>query len=341
MRRPFGWQLPVLLLLLVARAAGAQVPGPTQSSQPPGTPSGASATPANAGETPPAPTTSREQVIVTAPPPPNQGLPVLRPDEFSSCMAPAGMDLENGQAAEFYEQTVICEQQLNYEKHVVVEACINRDGKTALPRVIQACTESLDRRIFEGNARFFLFGNRAAAYLAQGDKQHALDDFNEAVRLAPRTAGVYYNRSVFYTVQSDDDAALKDLDTAIGIDSRFVPALRQRAKIRQARANFSGALADYSEAIRLQPKSAALWSERGYVSLRQKDNEGAVRDEAQAIQLDPKLARAYYLRGVAFGYLGNSANAVSDLQTAVNLDPSLAHYVTIKGKTVSLGLPPL
>src|SRR5690348_15404013 len=34
-------------------------------------------------------------------------------------------------------------------------------------------------------------------------------------------------------------------------------------------------------------------------------------------------------------------DSVSDLQTAVGIDPSLARYVTIKGKTVSLSLPPL
>ena len=82
-------------------------------------------------------------------------------------------------------------------------------------------------------------------------------------------------------------------------------------------------------------------SERGYLGVRQHDYESAIRDEARAIQLDPRLARAYFLAGVAFGDLGNHANAVSDIRTAVDLDPSLVRYVTIKGKTVSLALPPL
>ncbi len=113
----------------------------------------------------------------------------------------------------------------------MVETCLNRNGNTALPRVIQACTESLDHKIFEGNDRFFLFANRADAYFAQGDKQRALDDYNEAVKLAPRNAELYYNRGVFYVAQSDDDAALRDFDTAMGLNPKLVPALRQRAKI--------------------------------------------------------------------------------------------------------------
>jgi tetratricopeptide (TPR) repeat protein len=77
-----------------------------------------------------------------------------------------------------------------------------------------------------------------------------------------------------------------------------------------------------------------------YVCLRQHDYESAIRDEAEAIRLDPKLAGAYFLRGVAFGDLGDSRNASIDIKTAVGLDPSLARYVTIKGKTASLTLPP-
>ena len=75
--------------------------------------------------------------------------------------------------------------------------------------------------------------------------------------------------------------------------------------------------------------------------LLQRDFENAVQDEAEAIRLDPKLARAYFLRGAAFGDLGNSASAVSDIVTAVDLDPSLDRYVSTKGKTASIALPPL
>jgi Flp pilus assembly protein TadD len=75
--------------------------------------------------------------------------------------------------------------------------------------------------------------------------------------------------------------------------------------------------------------------------LQQRDYESVVKDEAEAIRLDPKLARAYFLRGAAFGDLGNSPSAVSDIVTAVDLDPSLDHYVSTKGKTASIALPPL
>jgi tetratricopeptide (TPR) repeat protein len=274
------------------------------------------------------------QVTVTAPRD-EQALPQLPADEFRSCMGMSGYETID------YTQAVICEAQLSREKHIVVEACINKKGDAAPPRVIQACTESLDNDIFEGNARFFLFASRAAGYFAQGDTQRALDDYNQAVKLAPRNAYVHYNRGIFYAAQSDGDAALRDFDAAIEINSRFVAALRQRARVYYARGNLSDASADYSRAVGLEPKTAALWSERGYVYLRQKDYADAIKDEEEAIRLDPRSAQAYFLRGAAAAFGGlNSHNPIEDVKTAVDLDPSFARYVTIKDKAVSLALPP-
>ncbi len=263
MRRPFSWQLSVLLLL-AAMAAQAQVPN---SERP---------------------------------------LPKLPPDHFNKCeWSQVGVH-PRIDASELMLLTA-CETQLQAEKRSVLLMCLQPGASAGPSRVIQACTESLDRDALPGEARSLVLASRAEAYFAYGDGA----------------------------------AALRDLDTSLGINSKFVPALLERARLHTAQGDFSGAVADYSRAILLQPKNAAAWSERGRVNLSQRNYEGAVKDEAQAIQFSPGLARAYYLRSVAFGDLGDQPNAFSDLRTAVGLDPSLARYVTIKRKAVLLALPPL
>jgi Flp pilus assembly protein TadD len=330
MRRLFSWQLSALLL--VGMTAGA-LGNPNQSSQLPD-----STTPPGDSATATTPATSTPSVTVTGKKPGNEPtLPKLAPDQFADCYGtfrtnPEGMDM---MALE------ICQSKLARDTRIVVDKCVNRDGKSAPPMAIQACTELLDRNMLEGNQRFYMFLNRALAFVAEGDKQHAIDDYNEAVKVAPKKAQPYYYRGIFYAAQADLDTALRDFDTALSIDPQLVAGLRQRALVYVAQKNFSGALADFSEALRLQPKTAAFWSERGYVYLLLRDYESAVKDEAEAIRLDPKLARAYFLRGAAFGDLGKSPNAVSDIVTAVDLDPSLDRYVSTKGKTASITLPPL
>ena len=324
------------MLLLGWMPAAAQVTSSNQDTQPPGSAPGANT-----------PSTLESGVTITGKKP-NAGkpLPNLPRDEFRECTRQR-MGLANPDATTFditgmATTTWLCETQRSYEMQVVIDACLDRSGKTTLPRIIQACTESMDHKLLESDQLFFLVGSRAGAYFASGDWQHALDDYGAAIKLAPHYGELYYDRGVVYASQANDAAALQDFAVAMALDRKLVvPGLLRRARIYIAQGNMSGALADYSKAISLRPKTALLWSDRGYVDLGQHDYQDAVKDEAQAIELDPKLARAYYLRGVAFGDLGDRVNAVGDLRAAVGIDASLARYVLIQGKNVTLTLPPL
>lgn len=348
-RRIFSAQIPVLLI--AATAAAAQIDNSNQSGQPAGTPTGDSAPRAEASTAPPTPTTVTPTVTITPKPPgTDPSLPKPAPNEFTDCMSrvitQGGLNLmdSTGLHSGYALQLSSCQSQLHHEEHIVLARCIDPNANTAPRDVILACTQSLNHSLLPGNARVLLLVNRADAYFTLHDNQRTLADYNEAIRLAPHIAVLYYNRGAIYASQSDGGAALRDFDTAIRIDSEFVAALIQRARIYRIRGNFSGALTDYSAAIRLQPKNAVLWSDRGYVCLRQRDYKGAIEDEAEAIRLDPKLARAYFFRGAAFGELGDSLNAGSDIEAALRLDPSLDSYLTTKvtttGKSVSITLPP-
>lgn len=323
--------LAVAFILLRALAADAQSGDAQQAGQPPGeTPAAGAAPPAN-GAAPQTSTPLEPGVTITGEAPRGEPpLPKLPPNQFTMCVAQSSTG-KSGMADYSLKDLVICEDELDMQKHVVIETCINRNGKSAPARVVQACTESLDRKILEGDQRFYLYVNRAEGYVALGDKQNALADYNEAIKLAPRNAKVYYNRGVFYAEQHQAEAALGDFDTAVGLDPKLAPAFGKRARIYQTRGNLSAAVADYSEAIRLQPKEAAWWSERGYVALLRSEYQSAIDDESQAIHLDPKLARAYYFRGAAFDGLGNPQSARADVATAVHLDPTLQRYVKSSG----------
>jgi tetratricopeptide (TPR) repeat protein len=320
LRSFYSWQLSALLF--VGMAAGAQE-NPTQSSQSQEAPTGSA--------TPPS-------VTVTGEKPRNEPtLPKLAPDQMTDCYAKYSTSAAGGMDI---TAMTTCQFQLARDQRIVIDKCVNHEEKSAPPIAVQACTELLDRNILQGRDRFYLFLNRALAFVAQGDKPHALDDYNAAVKFAPKNAQPYYYRGVFFG-QGDVDAALRDFDMALSIDPKLVPALRQRGIIRLTQKNLDAALADFSEAVRLQPKTAVLWSDRGQLRILARDFDGGLKDEAEAIRLDPKLARAYFLRGAAFGDMGDSANAVKDIRTAVDMDPSLDRYISTNGKTASIALPPL
>jgi len=318
LRHLSSWQLLVLLLATVAAGAQDKDSIPT-------------------GQTPAQPETLSPGLTVTGSTPSAEPpLPKLPPDQFTDCYSTHN---NSGDSIDYIAMT-LCEAQLAADKRLVLQKCFNRDGKNLPPVVIQACTETLDHEIFIGSDRFYVYVNRAEAYGLAGDRQHALEDYNQAVKLAPHNAKLYFNRGVFYLAQPDVDAAKRDFDTALSLNPKLVPALLQRAKIHRTQEDFSGALADYSEAIRLEPKTAAVWSDRGYVCLIQHHYESAIDDEGEAIRLDPKLARAYFFRGAALKELGDSAKARADLVTALRLDPSLARYITSANSNPTGSSPP-
>src|ERR1700683_80627 len=214
MRRLFWWRF--LIVLLAAMATGAQIDTSKQNGQS-GSPPADSATPSGAAETPATPPTTKPEITITGQAPAEQTLPKLPPDKFTDCMSEVGPP-ERLPMSDFYIQAAICERELDREKHIVIEACLNRKGDTPPPRAIQACTESLEHKILQGDARFYLYANRADAHFAEGDKQQALDDYNEALRLAPHNADLFYNRGVFYAAQNDGDAAMRDFQAALGIN---------------------------------------------------------------------------------------------------------------------------
>ncbi|MGH8291811.1 MAG: tetratricopeptide repeat protein [Steroidobacteraceae bacterium] len=343
MRHLFYWQVSVLLLL-TGMTAGAQVPSSSQNVPPSDNSPAASTTPPQSSGTPAAPETLKPGVTITGKPLHGERpLPKLSPDEFMKCyrMSAGFPEPGSGSIMAFVIPMSMCEHQRQWEEHTVIAECLYPDHAETLPRMVQACTETLGHDLVASDERYFVFAARAQAYFANGDPQHAVADYNAAIKLDPHEAKLYYDRGVVFATQSDADAALRDLDTAIGLDDKLVPALFLRAKLYAAQRNFSGALADYSQVIRLQPKNARFWSQRGSLCIRQRKYQSAIKDETQAIQLEPKLAPAYFLRADALASVGNRADAVSNLHTAVDLDPSLAHYVTITGKTVVLRLPPL
>jgi tetratricopeptide (TPR) repeat protein len=338
-----------VLLLLAGMAAAAQVPAPSRNVPPPHNSPGTRATQAHPPEAPASATTLTPGVTITGKPlHPERPLQKLAPDAFVKCMQLAGGAYTQPQNyfedTEWLERALACSHEQGWQEHRVVVECLDPSDSGALPRIIQACTETLNRNLVQDDYRYYLLADRAQAYFAYGDPQHALADYSAAIKLNPSNAKLYYNRAAVFAAQSDDHAALQDLNEAIALDSKFVAALRLRAKMHAVRNNYSGALADYSEAIRLQPTNAVLWSERGYVCLRRLDYKGAIQDESVAIGLDPKLARAYFFRGAAFGELRDAHHASSDIGAALRLDPSLEGYLatkaTSKGTNVSITLPP-
>jgi tetratricopeptide (TPR) repeat protein len=77
------------------------------------------------------------------------------------------------------------------------------------------------------------YNNRAMVFLSKGDFVGALEDFNEAIRLNPKSALARANRGWLYERKGDLDLALAEYEEALKLNPELQQARRARERVRQ------------------------------------------------------------------------------------------------------------
>jgi len=131
------------------------------------------------------------------------------------------------------------------------------------------------------------------AAAGQKEKENALADFNEAIRLDPQNPVAYAVRGDYWREYHDADSMER-------------------------------AIADYSEAIRRDPKLLRAYEARSLAYAWKTDYAKEQSDLTAAIQLDPDSPHHYFRRGKSLVTGGNSEAAIADFQIALKIDPTNA-----------------
>lgn len=84
-----------------------------------------------------------------------------------------------------------------------------------------------------------------------GDYVHAIQDYDQALQLAPSNSEFYYNRGVAYFSINRPQNALRDFSQAIALQPNMAEAYGNRGLIRQTMGDRQGAIADYQQARQL------------------------------------------------------------------------------------------
>ena len=84
-----------------------------------------------------------------------------------------------------------------------------------------------------------------------GDKQGAIDAFNQAIKIDPNYALAYNNRGIVCNELGDKQGAIDDYSQAIKINPNYALAYCNRGVVRDALGDKHGAIDDYSQAIKI------------------------------------------------------------------------------------------
>ena len=193
---------------------------------------------------------------------------------------------------------------------------------TSADVAIVACTSAISSGRLQGHDLAAAYNNRGFAYMANGDYERAIDDYNQAIELDPKYAFAYNDRGVAYYGKGDYDSAITDYNQAIQLDPKYAAAYYHRGNAYYGKKDYDGAITDYNQAIQLDPKHAVAYYCRGNAYYAKRDFDLAIADYTEAIQLDPKYAAAYNYRGLAKRAKGDAVGGDADIAEAKRLEPS-------------------
>lgn len=166
------------------------------------------------------------------------------------------------------------------------------------------------------------FYNQGLEKAKTGDKQAAIEQFNQAIQLNPNYAQAYYERADARFHLADYQGAIEDATQAIRINPNYADAYRRRCAAQGNLKNYQASIEDCTQAIRIDPVNALTYVNRASTYYSLGDKQKSIADSSQAIQINPKLSLAYISRGLAREDLGDRLGAIEDYTLAINLAPN-------------------
>lgn len=144
----------------------------------------------------------------------------------------------------------------------------------------------------------------AESLINSGDYSKAISACDEAVKIKPDSAGIYYERGIAYLKNKDFRRAIDDFNRAIELKPDFEDAFAFRGEA-------SG------ELMRIKPSNAYSYYERGLLYLDWGNYFAAIDDFTKAIELKPDFGDAYHDRGNAYLDKRDYNRALDDFTKAI------------------------
>ncbi|NQW48375.1 MAG: DUF1549 domain-containing protein [Planctomycetes bacterium] len=190
--------------------------------------------------------------------------------------------------------------------------------------------EALDAGYFatlEKSDNFDAHCVRGMAYLARHNYDKAIQSFDRAIQIDPKSAAAYSHRGFAHGAKGRFDQVIADQKKAIELDATLAIAYERRGAALAGKRDFAGALKDIDKAIELDPSLGEALCDRATILRLQGDLARAAVDADAAIKVAPELARAHLQRGLIWAMGKDLERSQKCFEEAVRLDPKSAEAV--------------
>jgi tetratricopeptide (TPR) repeat protein len=157
-----------------------------------------------------------------------------------------------------------------------------------LDKAIDYFTAKIDAYPTEARWRYA----RAVAWTNKGELDIAIADYTELIKLR-RLPAFYHVRGICYHAKGDYAPAISDFNEALRLNPRSARYYNSRSESWHETGEYARAIADCDEAIRLEPNLASAYTNRGRAYEKQGDVALAVEDYKKSMRMDPNYDLAY------------------------------------------------
>ena len=167
----------------------------------------------------------------------------------------------------------------------------------------------------------FALAVKAQALLELGRDREAESSAQEAVRIAPESAGGHSALGRVYAAKGRWHEAEEQFRESIRLDPGFSGDRCGLARVYVDSGRTEAAIAQYGEAIARNPQDARARCGLGYAYHMSQDNASAELVLRKAVELDPTLAGAHLGLGYAYAASESWNAAREEIEKAARLDP--------------------
>jgi tetratricopeptide (TPR) repeat protein len=199
------------------------------------------------------------------------------------------------------------------------------DGATGWVQLTEATTleaafERATAEILANPQNTSLLVSRALLWAEKGEIDLAIADYDQVIKIDPRSPIAHNNRGNLYRLKKDTDKAITDFTEAINLDPDYAGAYNNRG-ITWKFKDIDKAIADFTESLKIDPKSALTYNNRGNAYREKQEVDKAIADFTEAIKLQPRYTHAIVNRGMARRSKNLFKEAVEDYNEALKIDP--------------------
>lgn len=161
----------------------------------------------------------------------------------------------------------------------------------------------------------------------QQSLQHATNEFITANTLSLDMPGANLNLAVLNENQGNREAALQYYQNALRIDPAFTPARLNLATLYNQMHQNENAITTLQAGIKLTPNQGEFYYAMGLIHAEEHDLTAASHDLKQAAALMPQRTRIRYNYALLLQQAGENEKSLQELLTLVKFEPDNTDYV--------------